>query len=236
MTQPTPLTPALRRAVVRRFGQIGLLVFIQAVALFLAAGHWDWREAWTYLGVYVAFIGVSAALLLPRNAALVAERGEVQPNAKGWDLWLGIGFGISGPGMLLVAGFDERWTWSAPVTLAWQLAGLASIVLGYALFAWAMATNTFFSAVVRIQKERGHTVVTGGPYRFVRHPGYSGMLLYSLATPVLFGSWWAFLPAILLVIVLVIRTVLEDRTLQTELPGYADYARRTPYRLIPGLW
>ena len=99
-----------------------------------------------------------------------------------------------------------------------------------------MASNRFFSSVVRIQKDRGHTVVTGGPYQFVRHPGYVGGILSALGTALLLGSWWAFVPTGLLVCVIVVRTALEDRTLQAELEGYRDYAGRVRYRLLPGIW
>ena len=108
-------------------------------------------------------------------------------------------------------------------------------VLGYALVVWATASNAFFSQIVRIQTERGHTVAAGGPYHYVRHPTYLGSILYELAVPILFSSWWSMIPSALNALLLTVRTVLEDRTLQAELPGYADYARRTP-RFLPRLW
>jgi len=141
-----------------------------------------------------------------------------------------------GPGMLLVAGFDDRWGWSPRLAVAVQVAGFAAVALGDVLFAWAMASNQFFSSVVRIQQDRGHTVQTGGPYRFVRHPGYVGTIVPALATPLALGSLWAFIPAALLSAVIVVRTALEDKTLQDELAGYAEYAQRTRYRLLPGVW
>ena len=109
-------------------------------------------------------------------------------------------------------------------------------VIGYALFVWATASNAFFSQIVRIQTERGHTVVTGGPYRFVRHPGYAGAILFELAVPFLLASWWAFIPSLIGAGLLVLRTALEDRTLQAELSGYPAYARQVAYRLLPGVW
>jgi protein-S-isoprenylcysteine O-methyltransferase Ste14 len=104
------------------------------------------------------------------------------------------------------------------------------------LMTWAMAVNNYFSLVVRIQKDRGHTVVTGGPYHYVRHPGYVGGILFQLGTPLLLGSMWALIPAGLTVLLLVVRTALEDRTLLKELEGYQEYAQQTHYRLLPGLW
>jgi protein-S-isoprenylcysteine O-methyltransferase Ste14 len=109
-------------------------------------------------------------------------------------------------------------------------------VLGYALFVWATASNTFFSQIVRIQSERGHTVVTGGPYHYVRHPAYVGAILYELAVPILLASWWALIASGLSAILLILRTALEDRALQSELTGYIDYARQVRHRLLPGIW
>jgi protein-S-isoprenylcysteine O-methyltransferase Ste14 len=108
--------------------------------------------------------------------------------------------------------------------------------LGYSLGTWATLVNRFFSAVVRIQRDRGHTVVSSGPYRLIRHPGYAGAVVTSLATPLLLGSLWALIPAVLAVCTLIIRTALEDRTLQEELEGYHDYTARVRYRLLPGVW
>jgi protein-S-isoprenylcysteine O-methyltransferase Ste14 len=99
-----------------------------------------------------------------------------------------------------------------------------------------MASNRFFATTVRIQQERGHQVVATGPYRYVRHPGYAGSILYTLAIPIVLGSWWTFIPAALTVVLLVLRTGLEDRTLQADLPDYKNYSKRTSYRLFPGLW
>jgi protein-S-isoprenylcysteine O-methyltransferase Ste14 len=105
-----------------------------------------------------------------------------------------------------------------------------------AFVTWAMVTNRFFSSIVRIQRDRGHIVCDGGPYRWVRHPGYAGGALAALATPLALGSWWAFVPAVLTILLTAWRTALEDRTLQQELPGYAAYTQRTRYRLLPGVW
>ncbi|UCC65296.1 MAG: isoprenylcysteine carboxylmethyltransferase family protein, partial [Anaerolineae bacterium] len=136
----------------------------------------------------------------------------------------------------VVAGLDARFEWSTSVPLALHIGGLIASVLGWALFMWAMGANAFFSEAVRIQEERGHTVVTNGPYRYVRHPGYVGAILALLATPLLLGSLWALVPAGLAAIGYVVRTGLEDKTLQEELDGYKDYTRQVRYRLLPGVW
>ena len=117
-----------------------------------------------------------------------------------------------------------------------ELISLLVVALGYALWGWAMASNRYFSGLVRIQKERGHTVSTAGPYRLVRHPGYAGLILWTLATPLALGTLWAFVPAGLTVVAIVVRTALEDSTLRKELAGYDNYARQVRYRLLPGVW
>jgi protein-S-isoprenylcysteine O-methyltransferase Ste14 len=136
----------------------------------------------------------------------------------------------------LTAGLDARFGPSADFSLPIELAALVVILAGYALGSYALMENRFFSGMVRIQTDRGHRVVSSGPYTWVRHPGYAGALLTYLATPLLLDSVWAFLPVVLLLIVLVVRTRLEDQTLQAELPGYSEYARRVRYRLLPGIW
>ena len=156
---------------------------------------------------------------------------------KAWDRWLVPFISILGPMLLIVvAGLDFRYRWSPQLPLAAHLGGLAGILCGYALGSWALFSNPFFSGVVRIQTERGHQVVSHGPYAYIRHPGYAGNLLYYLAVPLFLGTLWAYLPAGLLLLVTVIRTALEDRTLQAELDGYAVYAGRVRYRLLPGVW
>jgi protein-S-isoprenylcysteine O-methyltransferase Ste14 len=136
----------------------------------------------------------------------------------------------------IVAGLDQRYGWRGGWPAVAQIAALTLCALGYALIVWATASNPFFSQIVRIQAERGHTIATGGPYRTVRHPAYAGALLYELAVPVLLASWPALIASGLNVVLLILRTALEDRTLHAELAGYADYARRVRYRLLPGVW
>lgn len=138
--------------------------------------------------------------------------------------------------MLLGAGLDRRFEWSPPLPMQVAAAALAVIALCAVLTIWAMAANRFFSGLVRIQSERGHTTVTGGPYRWLRHPGYAATILADLAAPLVLGSLWALIPGGLTGAIIVIRTALEDRTLQAELAGYREYTRRVRYRLLPGVW
>ena len=131
---------------------------------------------------------------------------------------------------------NQRHGWTGGFPLVAQAAAILVCCLGYALLTWAMISNRFFSQIVRIQSDRGHTVATGGPYRFFRHPGYLGMVVFEPAMSILLGSWWALLASGLSVLLVLLRTALEDRTLQAELPGYREYTRQVRYRLIPGIW
>ena len=136
---------------------------------------------------------------------------------------------------LVVAGLDARYGWSSmPVTL--RLLGFASMTLAWSLIAWTFATNRFASSAVRIQTERNHEVITTGPYAIVRHPMYLGVFLTVLGSPLALGSWWALLVVSPVALIFVRRTRLEDRMLHDELPGYAEYARRTRYRIVPGIF
>lgn len=145
---------------------------------------------------------------------------------------LGIGGGL----VLLVAGLDALFGWSPDFSLPAKIVSMVIILAGYLLGSYALLENRFFSGTVRIQTERGHQVVSSGPYRWMRHPRYAGALLTYLATPLFLDSPWAFLPALFITIVLIVRTNLEDRTLQDELEGYRDYATRVRFRLLPGVW
>jgi protein-S-isoprenylcysteine O-methyltransferase Ste14 len=135
-----------------------------------------------------------------------------------------------------VAGLDVRLGWTGGLPLWLHLIGSVACAAGYSLFMWAMVSNAFFVEGMRIQEERGHTVATGGPYRWVRHPGYAGDVLAAVATPFLLGSLWSLIPAVVTALLFVVRTALEDRTLQEELDGYRAFAGRVRYRLIPGVW
>ena len=157
-------------------------------------------------------------------------------DAKPWDKTLAPLVGLGGALVPLVAGLDARFSSSADFGLPIELAALGVLVGGFALASYALIENAYFSGMVRIQTDRGQHVISSGPYRWVRHPGYAGALLAYLATPFLLDSLWTFVPALFLTVVLIIRTNLEDKTLQAELDGYRDYAQRVRYRLLPGVW
>lgn len=211
-------------------------VVIMGVALFWSAGRIDWWPAWALLAVMLAWIIAMGFAILRFNPDLLAERLGPRKGGKQWDMTIMGIVGLAELARLIIAGLDQRYGWTGGFPIAAQIAALAVCALGYALGVWATASNAFFSQIVRIQTERGHAVATGGPYQYVRHPAYVGTILYQLAMPVLLASWWALIPGGLNTILLVIRTALEDRTLQAELSGYADYARLVRHRLLPGIW
>jgi len=206
------------------------------VALFWSAGRFDWWPAWAAIAVWLAFYTAMDILLLRFNPNLMAERLAPPKGAKTWDRAILSILRLTQLVRYILAGLDQRYGWTGGFPLAAQITGLTVCVLSYALLAWAMVSNTFFSQIVRIQSDRGHTVATDGPYRYVRHPAYIGMILFELAMATLLASWWAIIAGGLCAILLILRTALEDHTLQAELTGYADYARQVRYRLLPGIW
>ena len=206
------------------------------VALFWSAGRMDWWPAWAAIAVWLVWFMVMDIILLRSNPDLMAERLSPPKGVKNWDRAILSILRLAELVRYILAGLDQRYGWTSGFPLAAQIAALTVCVLSTALFMWAIANNTFFSQVVRIQSDRDHTVATAGPYRYVRHPGYVGMILFELAMSTLLASWWAIITGGLCAILLVLRTALEDRTLQAELTGYVDYARQVRYRLIPGIW
>jgi protein-S-isoprenylcysteine O-methyltransferase Ste14 len=217
---------------------LGTLLFTLSltIALFLPAGTLDWSIAWLYLGLRVCLSLVSTMIIASRNPALMEERFHPGEGVKSWDRILSTTTLVISFGILVLAGLDHRFRWSPALGLSVQLTALAIWLLGDAFSKWAAVSNPFYSRVVRVQEERGHAVVIEGPYKLVRHPGYAGALVAGLATPVALGSLWGLAPSGILVILVVIRTALEDQTLQAELKGYKEYAQVTHYRLLPGVW
>ena len=233
------MKPQTRRKIVLWCVQSALGLVGYAVIIFLAAGSIRWVWGWALLAVLAAVLPGQVIVLVPINPDLLAERQEgFRPEGtKRWDRWLTMSAASLGTVVMwVIAGLEVRLRWTAGMALPAHIAGVAVTLLGYALFLWAMASNAFFAEGVRIQRERGHTVATGGPYRFVRHPGYVGAILGIAGGPFLLGSWWALAPAALSLAGYVIRTALEDRTMLEELPGYGEYAERTRYRIVPRVW
>jgi protein-S-isoprenylcysteine O-methyltransferase Ste14 len=217
------------RSLTKTFGWFVLT----AAILFGLSGNWRWLSAWAYLAI--AFAGfVASAFALP--AELLNERSGIKRGAKAWDKWIVSAFMLIGIAVTAVAALDVRYGWSPSMPVGIKGAALIVVIASFWIVYRAMRSNRFFSPVVRIQTERGHSVISSGPYAFVRHPGYVGIILSQFAVPLLLGSTMAFGIGLIGNVLLIVRTELEDRTLRQELPGYADYARRVRFRLIPGIW
>jgi protein-S-isoprenylcysteine O-methyltransferase Ste14 len=222
--------------ILRRILQLLVLVLLQAALLFLSAGTVRWPAGWWYIGLYVLMLSCASFIMIPNRREVVEERSKGAQGGKRWDRWLTRLMIIPSLGLLVVCGLDYRWSWTPPLPLWLRLTGGLLFVAGYALVLWAMYTNKFFSQTVRIQTERGHAAVTNGPYRTIRHPGYLGMTVSMLGAVFLLDSLWGLACFLLYLALIVTRTALEDRALQAELPGYKEYATRTLYRLLPGIW
>lgn len=206
------------------------------VVVFWSAGRIDWWPPWAGMAVWLACFTAMDIILLRTNPDLMAERLSPPKGAKRWDRALLSTLRLLQLARYILAGLDQRYGWTGDFPLAAQLAGLAVCALSYSVLIWAMASNAFFSQIVRIQSDRNQAVVTKGPYRYVRHPAYVGMILFELGMSTLLGSWPAILAGGLCAILIILRTALEDRTLQTELAGYGEYARQVRFRLLPAIW
>jgi protein-S-isoprenylcysteine O-methyltransferase Ste14 len=238
---PSSMTfsPDSHRALMRKFFRrtVGSLVFLGLI-LFGAAGTLAWPEAWIYLALAAAMSFAGGLWLARHDPALLAERlgSLIQRDQKPWDkavmavmlaLWVG---------WLALMGLDaERYHWSE-VPLGLQVLGLVLIGLGSYVIWLTLRANSFAAPVIKIQTERGHRVATTGPYAYVRHPMYAGALLFIAGVPLLLGSWWGLAAGPVLAVLIAFRAVLEERTLKAELEGYADYAGRVRFRLVPYLW
>ncbi len=209
-----------------------LVVFGVMIGTFFgSAGRWDLPLAWACMGVYAGFMMLAQVLMGPE-----LRRERMNPAPGGIDRqirWMMLPFIL---GYWMTAGLDIRWHGLEIIPQSWQVFGLAGLTASLGLAMWALTQNRFFSPVVRVQTERGHHLITSGPYQFIRHPGYLGSAASALCGAIALGSWWALLPAAGVAGVLVRRTILEDRFLHRELAGYPEYARKVRYRLLPGIW
>lgn len=211
-----------------------------AVALMWPAGTWRWWEAWVVVVLWTAFAATALAYLSKNDPELLQERKKLVPIEKNQKLWdkvlMGL-FVISGFTLYLIPGFDVvRYGWSEALPIWLEIAAMIAHLPCFLLIIWVMKENTYLSQVVKIDKQRGHQVITTGPYAIVRHPMYTAVIPLAFALPVALGSSAGLLPAAALTVLLIVRTYYEDKTLHEELEGYTDYARQTPYRLIPGVW
>ena len=218
--------------------QLFLFIIVIPFLPLLISWSWDWWEAWVYGFINVLGFAISRAMAAKRNPDLISERAQFMKheNVFNWDKILAPLVVLGGGFIPLVVGLDELLNWSPAFSILIKIIALAIILTGYIWGSYALIQNRFFSGMVRIQSDRGHQVITSGPYRWMRHPGYAGAIWTYLATPLFLDSVWAFIPAVFLVILLVIRTSLEDKVLHVELEGYSEYADKVRYRLFPGVW
>jgi protein-S-isoprenylcysteine O-methyltransferase Ste14 len=219
----------------RRVAQVLGFNLVWAVIFFGASGRLDHTRAWIYLGAGLVLLILNAAVVARKNPEVIAARSRLHGGTKTFDKVFGALYAAVVLATPVVAGLDVRYSW-APLSQAALWPGLLLLFLGNIPILASLAENPHLEQTVRIQNDRGHRVITTGPYRLVRHPMYIGVILQHLAVPLAIGSALALAPAAAAVPLLVVRTALEDRALRRELPGYEAYARRTRYRLVPGFW
>ncbi len=210
-------------------------LFIMIPGVFLCAGRLSYWQGWAFFGFTGLYI-VFTHFHLSSMPGLVRERMRPGPGVKRWDRAILSLYAALSLGLVFFAALDAGRGWTGRLPVWAYVVGWLTFLASYGLASLAMSVNPWFSSVVRIQTDRGQKVVSEGPYRIVRHPGYVGGIGGALATPIVLGSLWALIGAGLITILLICRTWLEDRTLTRELPGYADYARQVRWRLMPGVW
>ncbi|MBN2583341.1 MAG: isoprenylcysteine carboxylmethyltransferase family protein [Planctomycetes bacterium] len=214
--------------------QLARFSLFLAITLFLPGGI-AWRAGWLFFAVLITLTVLSSMYLWRVNPDIFVARNKIHKGTKRWDKVILVLFSGSFLGVFVVAGLDARCGWSS-IPLWLMGLGYLPITLGMVASDWACAVNQFAERSVRIQSDRGHKVIDAGPYAIVRHPLYLACIFLLGGAPLSLRSYWAFIPVAAGIVVLVVRTVLEDRTLQDELDGYKDYASRVRYRLIPGIW
>ena len=215
-------------------------IILFAVALLWPAGTWQWWQAWVVIALWTAFGLSMTVFLLRHDPALLAERlklSPVQKDQEAWDKVLMMLFLAAGISLYIIPGFDViRYGWSDPLPLWLQLIAMLLQIPCFVVLGLVMRENSYLAQVVKIDEERGHQVITTGPYAVVRHPMYTVTMVLLFAMPVALGSRYALIISLFLALLLIVRTWLEDRMLHKELAGYVDYARKTRFRLVPGVW
>ena len=218
---------------------VGLIVTALIVLfgrfIFLNAPRLGWKLGWIYVCMVAAAVVINLVCLVWWNPELVWRRVGIGKYTKIWDGILTLLFVITILGLFFVVKAETS-SWGSSEPGAMWLLGLAIFALSWILTNWSMAVNPFFEKTVRIQTDHGHRVIDTGPYAYIRHPGYTGFAGWIISTPLLLSSTGAFVPSLIAVGLVVIRTVLEDHTLRAELTGYTEYANRVRFRLIPGVW
>jgi len=218
--------------------QLVIVLLIFPLLPILITWRWNWWQAWVYYALLVLAFILSRYLAQQRHPDILQERASSMEHkdTQAWDKLLSPLTAFSSVFIVLVAGLDRRFNWSGDFSLLMNWIGILLIIGGYVLASYALITNRFFSGTVRLQEDRDHHPISDGPYRWMRHPGYSGSLLTFLGTPLLLGSAWAYLMVAIALVILITRTRLEDQFLQENLAGYKEYAQRVRFRLLPGIW
>jgi protein-S-isoprenylcysteine O-methyltransferase Ste14 len=213
---------------------LALAVFLSLI--FLLAGRLDYRQGWLFGALNAAILGL-LLILVPELPGLMKNRAKPGPATKSWDRLFWMLFGPLNLAVVVLSSLDGgRFRWTGQLPLIVTALAVTVYALASMLHFLAIRANAFYSSTVSIQSQGGQKVVEDGPYRHLRHPGYTGIMGMMVSIPLLLGSLWGLVPAGGVVILVCARTVLEDRALKNELPGYADYARRVKSRLVPGLW
>jgi len=207
------------------------------LSLFVPAGTFAWAAGWVFLTMFLGFYLSLNLWLFKHNPGLLQERTKLSRSGqKGWDKFLFPILMILPFALLALTALDAvRFHWSSmPAPL--QGFGVLFLLISFRLFFLTFRENSFLSTVVRVQEDRKHSVISTGPYHYVRHPMYSGFLLFIMGTPLLLRSWYGVILGAIFMVILAIRAVLEERTLRDELSGYSDYMAQVKYRLIPYVW
>ena len=220
-----------RLALIREYLARIVMVFI----LVMTSGTWTWINIWIYFTLSTLTSVLVYIFVVRVNPSLYNERGNPSNNTKKWDLIWIRAYGLISYSSIIIAGLDKRNGWSS-LGDGWIIPGGILIILSGILVTWAMAVNSYFSSVVRIQDDRGQTVVASGPYQYIRHPGYLSGIMFFLGTPMVLDSMYSFIPFMYIVIGFIIRIRFEEKMLITELKGYQEYTQKVKYRLIQGLW
>ena len=233
---PTDTADTNRRLRIKIAARSVVRFSIVVLVLFLTAGRVDYWQGWIFTVIFGILL-ISSLIQFSDRIDLAMERLRPGPGIKWWDrIFIAFYLPLS-IGIFVVGGLDAgRFGWTRDLPIWVYPVSIVVCVGSFCFTRWAMLTNRWFSSVVRIQTDRGQRVVREGPYRFVRHPGYLGIILSFMAVPLILGSLWALIPAGSVSLLLIVRTCLEDRILQEELAGYADYAQEVRYRLLPRVW
>jgi len=225
------------KAVSKRASEVIGGLFLMLAVFFLSAGRIDLPRAWFFFGLNFVSLFFNMVIFLKFNPEVISARSEmIRGEMKWWDKLFGVFYSIFLLMMFIVCGLDVGRFQLSSSGVEFLAVGLAFFFVGWVFVVWAMVENKFFETTACVQKERGHRVVSTGPYAIVRHPGYVGMILFYGCTPFILGSFYGLIPALLLSVALVFRTYCEDRMLYEELPGYKEYMKKVRYRLVPFVW